>query len=148
MIYMPLKYSEFDSNWLVQCLLCSNLVKVQKSMRWNWKSNYTRFFLKYGVNSNMIHQLIQQLIHHFKSFHDFENFWDVKLLDISLDISFVWRTVWGRIYNNVQLRLPSAFRDAGSDSEHSADGISGRHSEASEDGDLEAPRGWKWKDDD
>lgn len=41
-----------------------------------------------------------------------------------------------RIYNNVQLRLPSAFRDAGSDSEHSADAVSGRHSEASEDGDL------------
>lgn len=43
-----------------------------------------------------------------------------------------------RIYNNVQLRLPSAFRDAGSDSEHSADAVSGRHSEASEDGDLKA----------
>ena len=54
-----------------------------------------------------------------------------------------------RIYNNVQLRLPSAFRD-GSDSEHSAhsahsadaadaaDAVSGRHSEASEDGDLKA----------
>ena len=49
-----------------------------------------------------------------------------------------------RIYNNVQLRLPSAFRDAGSDSEHSADAVSGRHSEASEDGDLKALRGLKW----